>query len=534
LASAEALAEYLLTQEHVDLPKWMASAASLYVYGFAENEPCQTLLQKLTGDANAKIVNLHAACVKARVSDRFPDLCGPMSGIEAHLQEGAADCAFRLQPSDHLKSIVECGAGSLFAETRKMGNPVFLDASKSVIDIHRPASLFFDVRKSFAGAVPLVMFVRWAFRGLSSAPYETSACLTIDDPPLKRRYGFLVFQELLQLMEKHTFAASIAFIPWNWRRTHRGTISAFQNNSQKISVCVHGCDHTGGEFAVRSRAALDRISKTAASRMASFRRRTGLNYDQVMVFPQGAFSPEAAQALKQNGFVAAVNTEVAPVGDGLNQTTIADLWSVAILRYGQFPIFTRRYVHHGIENFAFDGLLGKPCFVVGHHDLLRDHGAGLAAFVEALNSLRWNLRWRTVGSAVARSCCLLPCNGNLTLQMLAEYAIFENRDSARRTVLVRKPEAEVDLVESVTVNGERADFSYVHGAVQFCVHVPAGQTVEIHCNYRKTLTPCEIVEPVSRRIRVAAQRYLSEFRDNYIARNDSLLRAVTVARRLLR
>jgi hypothetical protein len=47
---------------------------------------------------------------------------------------------------------------------------------------------------------------------------------------------------------------------------------------------------------------------------------------------------------------------------------------VAILRYGQFPIYTRRYMHHGIENFAFDGLLRKPCFLVGHHELLRDHG----------------------------------------------------------------------------------------------------------------------------------------------------------------
>ena len=70
---------------------------------------------------------------------------------------------------------------------------------------------------------------------------------------------------------------------------------------------------------------------------------------------------------------------------------------------------------------------------------------------------------------------------------------LKNRDSARRTVLVRKPEAEVDLVESVTVNGERADFSYVHGAVQFCVHVPAGQTVEIHCAINgKPLRPAKL------------------------------------------
>ena len=63
-----------------------------------------------------------------------------------------------------------------------------------------------------------------------------------------------------------------------------------------------------------------------------------------------------------------MNTEVAPAQRAANETTIADLWSVAIMRYGSFPIITRRYPSHGIENFAFDALLGKPCLIAAHHD----------------------------------------------------------------------------------------------------------------------------------------------------------------------
>ncbi len=101
-------------------------------------------------------------------------------------------------------------------------------------------------------------------------------------------------------------------------------------------------------------------------------------HDHIMVFPQGMFSPEAGRALKLNGIVAAVNTEVAPSGGAANDTKIADLWDVAIMKYGSFPIFTRRYLTHGVENFAFDALLGKPCLMVAHHEVFKDRGRELS------------------------------------------------------------------------------------------------------------------------------------------------------------
>ena len=42
------------------------------------------------------------------------------------------------------------------------------------------------------------------------------------------------------------------------------------------------------------------------------------------------------------------------------------------MRYSSFPIFTRRYPWEGIENFAFDILLGKPALIVIHHDYCSD------------------------------------------------------------------------------------------------------------------------------------------------------------------
>src|SRR5262249_39930086 len=151
--------------------------------------------------------------------------------------------------------------------------------------------------------------------------------------------------------------------------------------------------------------------------------------DRLMVFPQGAFSPESGRALKLNGFVAAVNTEVAPIQRAANETKIADLWSVAIMKYGTFPLFTRRYPGHGIENFAFDGLLGKPCLIAAHHDVFRDHAQNLVDLVAGLNSLRWNLVWRPLGEAVRRSFTVRRLdNGTSIIRMFASSLVVENPD----------------------------------------------------------------------------------------------------------
>src|SRR5258708_3124636 len=152
-----------------------------------------------------------------------------------------------------------------------------------IVDIHERSPTYFDVRKSFAGAVPLVMYLKWSFRGVCWTHPEINACIIIDDPLLRRRYGYLDFREILQLMGKNLFTMTIAFIPWNWRRTDRETVELFHQNRGRLSVCVHGCDHTGGEFATQSAGVLDRKLKTAKSRMTSLFERSGLLHDPVMV-----------------------------------------------------------------------------------------------------------------------------------------------------------------------------------------------------------------------------------------------------------
>jgi hypothetical protein len=514
LTTALCLAEILQPRKAGAFPAWLAEAASVFVYGFQATDPCRALLRQITGDPEADVRGIDSSPLTVSVTDAFPDMCGPMSDLRIKLEPGAADAALVIRHGSGLQSIVAAPEGHLFAGFSYSGVRFFADASLAIVDVRERAATHFDVKKRFAGAVSVVMYLKWSFRGVCWTAPETNACVIIDDPPLWPRYGFLDFGELLQLANKQTFAATIAFIPWNWRRTNRDTVAAFQRNSGKLSVCVHGCDHTRGEFAARSPELLDRKLKTARDRMRSLLSKTELDHENVMVFPQGAFSPEAASALKRNGFVAAVNTRIAPADDASNETTLADLWSVAMARYGGFSIYTRRYIDHGIENFAFDGILGKPCFVAGHHDLFRDHGSELTEFLRQLASLRWNLCWRTLGDAVCRSYSIRRDGGTTIIRMFAEQLHIENMEPVRRRIWVVKQEPQVASLKNVTVNQDVVAYDYMDGCLRLIVDIPPGRTAYIRCAYHEQPDAFPASEPVSYRLRVRVRRYLSELRDN--------------------
>ncbi|AWO93181.1 MULTISPECIES: hypothetical protein [Bradyrhizobium] len=515
LTSAACLAETMQPRRAGTLPDWLAAAASVFVYGFLAADSCRALLRQITGDPQADIRGIDAWPMTVSVTDAFPDMCGPMSALRIQLEPGAADAALVIRDDGELQSILGAPEGHLFAGFSYSGVRFFADASLAMVDIRERAATYFDVKKRFAGAVPVVMYLKWSFRNVCWNASETNACLIIDDPPLWPRYGLLDFGELLHLANERTLATTVAFIPWNWQRTNRDTVAAFRQNREKLSVCVHGCDHTRGEFAARSAELLDRKLKTARSRMQSLLNKTALDHENVMVFPQGAFSPEAVSALKRNGFVAAVNTEVAPSDDASNETTLADLWSVAIVRYGGFSIYTRRYIAHGIENFAFDGILGKPCFVAGHHDIFRDHGSELAEFLQQLASLRWKLCWRTLGNAVFRSYSIRPDGGTIMVKMFAEQVRIENVEAMTRRIRVVKQESQIASLKNVTVNQEVVAHEYIDGCLRVIVDITPGRTADIRCVYHELPDAFPDSESVSYRLGVAVRRYLSELRDNY-------------------
>jgi hypothetical protein len=371
----------------------------------------------------------------------------------------------------------------------------------------------------------LVLYIQWAFiKSCWQAP-EAAACLVIDDPLLQPRYGFLKFQHLLDLMRRHNFATSIAFIPWNWRRNNAKVVQLFKENPERLSLSIHGCDHTGGEFGGIHGGRLAWKSRESLARMRRHQSLTGLPHDTVMVFPQGVFSAQAMEVLKRSAFIGAVNTEVFSTDPDPPPITIADFWQPAVLNYSDFAIFTRRYASAGVENFAFDILLGKPCLVVAHHNDCYDDCRHIGEFMQRLNQLKVSLRWMSLAAAVRRSFRQREISpGVVEIEMYGSEVRIENPSGPKTTFRFRKRESEAGNIKAVHAAGQpvKWDFSEGGRGLTFEVELNPGESKIVTVTYHDYVAADGFAgEDLRYKLKVMLRRYLSEARDNYLRRKLS-------------
>jgi len=229
-------------------------------------------------------------------------------------------------------------------------------------------------------------------------PHETLACLIIDDPLLKPTYGCLNYEALLAQMQKHRFFTQIAFIPYNWRRGDARTVQLFSENKEYLGLCVHGCNHTKNEFGAGTYETLSELASTALWRMEKHKELTGLDYDPVMVFPQGRFSSLALRVLKEQGYIAAFNSTLQPT-DG-QQPPACEFEMPASTALNDFPVFLRRYPNDR-DGFLRDINFGRPILIVEHHKAFLHGYQTITELVDWINSFG-NVRWTSLGEIAGR------------------------------------------------------------------------------------------------------------------------------------
>jgi hypothetical protein len=396
------------------------------------------------------------------------------------------------------------------------GLPVFV-SSERLIDIDAELTTFnFDIRDHFFSAVPLVSYIRWAFSQSSWHAPEASACLVIDDPLLKPTHGFVDFQELLSLMKRHHFSTNIAFIPWNWTRSVPGVVRLFRENPEHFSLSVHGCDHTRAEFGSPSQQRHYWKARQALDRMDRHKTATGISHDPVMVFPQGVFSEAAMSALKRTNLIASVNSDIISADPHPRTITISDVWDIAVMRY-PFPLFTRRYPWEGIENFAFDALLGKPAIAIIHHDYCSDHCARLVNFVQQVNALQCAPTWRNLGDVVRRSCRQrLDSTGAMEVEMYGTELRIENRFDQPKRFLIRRRECEASAIQQICTDDQEVAWKQVDECINFEIDLKAGENRVIKIKFHDLVGKERNEDNLPYRFKTMLRRYLCEMRDNYV------------------
>jgi len=447
-----------------------------------------------------------------------PDgLCGAMRDLRiqpsaTYLRSGD----FFHTDGESLTPLIAGEDKAAFLKLNCNGLPVFV-SSERLIDIDAELTTFnFDIRDHFFSAVPFVSYIRWAFPLSSWHAPEASACLVIDDPLLKPTHGFVDFRELLALMKRYKFSTNIAFIPWNWRRSAPEVVRLFRENPEHFSLSVHGCDHTRAEFGNSSQQRLYWKTQQALERMNRHESITGICHDPVMVFPQGIFSEAAMSALKRTDLIASVNNDIISADPHPRTITISDVWDIAVMCYS-FPLFTRRYPWEGIENFAFDALLGKPAIAVIHHDYCSDHCASLVNFIEQLNALPCAPIWRNLGEVVRR--CYRQREdspGAMEVEMYGTELRIENRSGQPKRFLIKRREGEPSAIERICTEAQEIGWQTVDGHIDFEIELNPGENRVIRVKFHDLAVKGFKGDNRLYRVKAMLRRFLCEVRDNYV------------------
>src|SRR5262249_15936777 len=291
------------------------------------------------------------------------------------------------------------------------------------------------------------------------------------------RHGFVDFKELLSLMKRHRFSTNIAFIPWNCRRSSPKVVRLFRENPENYSISVHGSDHTRAEFGSSDQQRPYWKAQQAIERMNHHEAVTGIRYDRVMVFPQGIFSEAAMSGLKHTDLIGAVNNDIISAGPHSRAVIFSELWDIAVMNYSSFPLFTRRYPWEGIENFAFDALLGKPAIIVIHHDYCSDHSARLINFIERLNTLKIPPTWQNLGEVLRRSYRYRGLSSKeVEVEMYAAEVLIKNNFGQPKRFLIRRQECEPSAISEISDESRPISWSSAKGYINFAIELEAGES----------------------------------------------------------
>ena len=501
-------------------------AEHVLIYGLQATDSHSAILRTLSSGGLVSVQPLPSDA-KFHISGNHREWCGQFSGLSVRAVDPSREKSFVGAEGQQQDMIIRASGQPFFVRTKIKESQVFFWPCSELADLDENVPRGSRPSSWFSRLVPLMMFLRGALGNRLWHNDSPQACITIDDPLLKGRYGFLEYARLLDLMRKQQFCACIAFIPWNYRRSSKEVGTLVSSTYARPFLCVHGCDHTHLEFASTDFKSLLGKARLALERMRIHSQLSGVAFDDVMVFPQGCFSAEAVTALKSSGYLAAVNGDVCPVNRP-EAFVLRDLLEVAVTRFAGFPLFGRRYPCD-LADFAFDLFIGKPALVVEHHEYFRNGYGALENFVEQLNALDPRLEWTNLGTICSHACMTKRAeNGDVHVRFYTNRFTLQNHGTETRKYLLYRRLAHAELLPSVTVDGREWVCQREGDSMKIFLSLEAGQTTEIRI-LSEDSSGSPIWKPTElHNAKVWVRRLLSEFRDNHVGTTKLLRQGLTM------
>jgi hypothetical protein len=468
------------------------------------------------------------------ISKDSTDICEVFSGLSLGPVNPDNDHVFstRAASDPAVRQLISICGRPFMAAVKLPATEVLFVASEDVVDLNAEVGDA-PLAEYFSRFVPHAMALRYAAGDECWRPREHHASIVVDDPLLRKDYGFLNFETLLRLTKQHNFHTTIAFIPHNFRRSSPRITRMFRENASRLGICFHGNDHTDAEFASTDRALLDTFLQVAERRMNIHQKTTGLTCDRVMVFPQGNFSVEAMKVLKSHNFDAAVNTVPHPAQQSV-RLTIGELAQPAVLRHGGFPLFIRKPIRQTrSHDIAFNLFFGRPVLIVEHHEVFQ-HPELLVEMAATINRVAPGIHWANLASAVTNSILTRRAlDGTCYVRAYSGTVRISNDSGSVRHFSIEWPNScnAASVVERVLMDGVPCNgFEVDDAGLRLEVELPPGISRTLSLAHRKA-------DGIDRSLGVRwkahafIRRRLSELRDNYLSKNPNLLTAAKTLQR---
>jgi hypothetical protein len=416
--------------------------------------------------------------------------------------------------------VISIDKNPFFVRLKRNDLTCFLVASTEIIDLDEEWAKAIGIHSYFSRLVPYAMFVKSAFGEYCWHNHRRYANFIIDDPLLKKKYGMLDFFRLSRLLKDKQFKATIAFIPWNYRRTSRASALFFRQHQDELGLCVHGCDHSAGEFGSANRRELAGKAGLALERMDRHEKRTGVRYDKVMVFPQGVFSSVALEGLQINGYLAAVNSSIQPI-DAVSLKA-NDYLDIAWTSINGFPVFQRRYPSN-LSGILLDLFLGKPALIVEHHSYFKNDDSMIGEFIGRVKAACADIEWASL-SEILRHTHLMKKVDERTYccHIFTDEAVIQNDSDTDKMLIMTKRQDRQTEVGGVFSDGKRLEHFQDNGVLRFSVRLGPRQSARIIIK-RQNAAVHGWSAPLWELPRILCRRLLSEFRDEHLRNHEGLL-----------
>src|SRR5207248_209738 len=198
-------------------------AAFLFVYGFNSDPLSESVAEMLSGGQICGVRQFEEENLRYQISSSDREITKEFSGLSFGPIRNRTDFGFLCgSNANGVHRLISIAGLPFWVMNDAGGCRTFLLACSDIVNIHEPIAGNLSVARYFSGLVPAAMFLKWVFGSRCWHSTQHFANLVVDDPLLKRSYGYLNYDDLVRKMDESAFATTIAFIPWNYRRTDPG------------------------------------------------------------------------------------------------------------------------------------------------------------------------------------------------------------------------------------------------------------------------------------------------------------------------